>query len=316
MNKEILADITQKELLEAEKYKDDLIYGRIDKEDIENAEFLSQIQKDWLIKALDQFKRNSYTWGLDKTDSRITTFKRGEASILVADENQGKTTFLYFVARQNRKKYNHKVVYYSLEVTKDEMVDSIARQHAGITKLQYRDGEYYNNPEYLKKKKELEEQDDVDFIGRKASEVTTIEQIEERVRGLEDVDLLVIDNLSCLMSSNSDTNADFQDKAIRIIGLAKDLNIPIVLVHHYRKSDGRAKGGLFRPLHDMKGGGILKDLFPKVYQVTRNPDDTDPTVGDEFYLREGKLRGGDKKEQVMMFHNKGDFIDAPDQLGF
>lgn len=311
-----MADIEQKELLEAEKYRDDLIYNRIDKDDIENAEFLSQIQKNWLIKALDQSKRNSYTWGTDKTDSKITTFKRGEASILVADENQGKTTFLYYVARQNKKKYNHNVVYYSLEVTKDEMVDSIARQYAGISKLEYRNGNYYNNASYLRKKKELEEQDEVNFIGKKASEVTTIEQIEERVRGLEDVDLLVIDNLSCLMSSNSDTNADFQDKAIRIIGLAKYLNIPIVLVHHYRKSDGRGKGGLFRPLHDMKGGGILKDLFPKVYQVTRNPDDTDATVANEFYLREGKLRGGDRKEQIMMYHDKGDFIDAPDQIGF
>lgn len=259
-------------------------------------------------------KCNSYTWGLDSIDSKITNPKRGNLFILVSDENQGKSTFCYFFARANHKKYGHDVVYYNLEQTKEEVIDSTARQHAGITKLQYRDDNYRDNAKYKEKVRELREEKSINFIGRKADEMVNIDSVIKEIKEMDKVDYLIIDNLSCISMSGRDSNEETKEIIIKLNALAKEKNIPIVLVHHYRKDSG-ARKSIFRSTSEINGSGAIKNLAFGIIQVARHFDEEDPVLANDFYIREGKMRNADKKESVKVIHSKGLFIEDT-QAGF
>jgi len=248
---------------------------------------------------------DSYTWGLDAIDEKITTPKKGKVIVMVSDENQGKSTFSYFFARNNFKKYGHDVVYFNLEQTKDEVINDMATQYCEATKLQIRDNEHLTNPLYIKRKRELNEQEDICFLGRKAENVTTMREIRQRIKE-EPMDMLILDNLTCIEGEGGDRNTQIKNIALELISMSQQRNIPIVLVHHYRKRD-TANNALFRDVHNMEGSGSLKNLVPIVIQVARNVEPTSRSEFAEFSIREGKLRGGAKKETVTVYHNKGEF---------
>lgn len=250
---------------------------------------------------------NSYTWGLDEIDEKITTPKKGVVTVLVADENAGKSTFCYFLARKNKQKYGHEVVYFNLEQPKSEVINGMAIQYSGLSKIQVRDEKHLTNSLYLKRKKELEDQEDIVFIGRRSNEITTIEMIRDEVMKLENIDYLIIDNLTCVSLKEKKSEAEEVKEIIQIlIGLAEKMNIPIVLVHHYRKRQNNKSTQIFRDVHDMSGTRVIKDLVPLVIQVARGTDE-DGDGNKNFHIREGKLRNGDKKEMITVVHDKGEF---------
>lgn len=276
----------------------------LSRDDIQNSDMPEQ-DINWILSRAGKKHKNSYTWGVEEIDKKITTPKRGQLFLLVSDENQGKSTFCYFFARENKKKYGHNVYYYNLEQTKEEVIDSMARQYAGITKLEHRDNLHLKNKKYLDRVDELKNQEDINFMGRKANELANIDSVIEYVRKIGDIDYLIIDNLTCMTSNAQDANEDMKQTTMKLISLAEEMMIPIILVHHYRKGELKS-GQVFKSTSEIKGSGALKDLVPVVIQVARNNDE-DTSAHDEFHIREGKLRGGDKKERVMVRHKSGSF---------
>ena len=202
-------------------------------------------------------------------------------------------------------KYGHNVIYFNLEQTKDEVINDMATQYCGMSKIGIRDNQHLTNVLYLKRKKELETQEDIVFIGRKAENVTTIQEIKERICDTQ-MDFLILDNLTCIAGEGMNRNEEVKNITLELIKLSQTLNIPIVLVHHYKKRM-KSTMGVYRDVHDMEGSGSLKNLVPMVVQVARHPDPQNQNEEDEFYIREGKLRGGAKKESVVVHHDKGEF---------
>lgn len=251
---------------------------------------------------------DSYTWGLDEIDAKITTPKKKEVFVLVADECQGKSTFCYFFARENKKKYKHNVVYFNLESEKEYVINNMATQFSKATKLEVRDNKHYKMQRYQQRKKELETQDDIIFIGKKKGVIIDMDYIEKTVSSLGKIDYLIIDNLTCIsMKERKTESEEIKEIVICLIGMAEQMNIPILLVHHYKKRQDKSRK-LFRDLHDMSGSRVLKDLIPIIIQVALNPDPKTQRERAEFHLREGKLRRGDTKESVMVRHENCDFF--------
>ena len=256
--------------------------------------------------------RNSYTWGLDYIDENISTLKKRTLTILCSDENQGKTTFSFFMARKNAKKYGHRVVFYSLESQKEEMFQAIAFNYADISRIDERDETYLDNPKYLEKMKELEEQNDIEVIGRSARKATDISEIKKTMAMAGAVDLLIIDNLSCVSLTANKYNEHEAVKEIiqELLGLSQELDCPVVLVHHFRKRSN-AKSELFRSTHDMAGSGHIKNLAHKIVQVARKRGDE--ALSDEeraeFHIREGKVRNRGGDNEIFVYYKNGTFTE-------
>ena len=248
---------------------------------------------------------NSYTWGLDYIDEHIQTLKKGQFCVLASEENQGKSTFCYFMARENKKRYGHTVVYFNLEQTREEMIHGIARQFAGIDKRQLRDNEHETNDAYLLKKKQLEDDDSMIFIGSDEP-LLNAKKICEIVKSQPKVDLLIVDNLSVIENIDSDVNEGQKGIVMQFLRLARDANIPVILVHHYKKKQGKAKA-LFRDVAEISGSGIIKNVAHMIVQVARLPEADSEREKAEFYIREGKVRDGGTREEVMIYHDRGDF---------
>ena len=247
---------------------------------------------------------DSYTWGLDEIDEKITTLKKGQVSVLAADENQGKSTFSFWFARQNKKKHGHNVVYYSLESTKSEIHKSIAANSVGLTKIQYRDNDF--PPQYHEKIKRLEEDESVEIIGRKATELTYIEDIEAQVARKEKIDPLILDNLTCIATKEANENESAKIIMQKLISIAERGNFPIVLVHHYRKRAGSSTER-FRDIHSISGSRVIKDLACLILQISRTKDAKDEFEKAEFHIREGKDRMLGRPEEITIYFDKGEF---------
>lgn len=257
--------------------------------------------------------KNSYTWGLDCIDEQISTLKKKTLTILLAEENAGKSTFSLFFARENAKRYGHKVVLYSLESTKQELFQSVAFSYADISRIDERDETYLENPKYQEKIKELENQKDITIIGRTASSTMDMEEIESVLAQQGEVDLLIIDNLTCINKSSKEYNENIAVEKIikQLIGLSEKLDCPIVLVHHYNK---RPKGtsALFRSVSEASGSGAIKNLAHKIIQVARNRiTDRDEKITEEeqaeFYIREGKVRNRAGDNELTVYYKNGTF---------
>ena len=254
---------------------------------------------------------NSYTWGLECINKKITTPKKGKVFVMVSDENQGKSTFCYFLARKNYEQFKHKVVYFNLEQTKEEVINDMAIQYCGATKLEVMYNKHLEMRLYKEKVRELEEKKDIIFIGRKAENVTTLSEIKERLKEVE-LDYLILDNLTCIAGVGANRNEEMKNIILELISLAQKRNIPILLVHHYRKKSNKTVG-IYRDVHDMGGSGTLKNLAPVIIQVARNPEPETREEEAEFYIREGKLRGGARKESICVKHDKGEFLEIPEK---
>lgn len=255
---------------------------------------------------------DSYTWGLDCIDREITTVKKGTVSILGASENAGKSTFCFFLARQNAIKYGHKVVLCSLESTEDELHQMVAFHYANISRIEERDNSYLENPKYIEKIKELQNQEYLKIIGTSAAESTTVESIEKKVAENGEVDLLIIDNLSCLTLGVKEYSENEATKNIiqSLIKLSRRINAPIILVHHYRKLAGKSTDELFRGTDDLAGSGAIKNLVHKVILVARHRgSDVSPVERAEFHIKEGKIRTRAGGNEFMIYYQNGAFTE-------
>lgn len=267
--------------------------------------------KDMPLKFEKSKSKNSYTWGLDGIDEMISPLKKQTLTILCADENAGKSTFSHFFARQNAKKYGHKVVLYSLESTVEELHQSIAFSYAEVTRIQERDESYLSNPRYCKKIEELQDEKDITIIGRTAGKMTDMAEIEATLARHGEVDLLILDNLTCIELSNGKYNENEAIKEIimRLIDLSRKLDCPIVLVHHFRKRAYGKRSELYRGIHELSGSRVIKDLAHKVIQVARKRGEEVTSEIDraEFYIREEKVRNRGGDNEFMVYFRHGEF---------
>lgn len=271
--------------------------------------FAKENKTEQMITAKASNETNSFTWGIDCVDETTKTLKRGKLAVMVADENQGKSTFCFFLARKNYERYGHKVIYFNLEQTKEEVYHDDAIGYAGITKIEERDEKHLTSDAYKKRIKYLEEQKYVEIIGRRAEDVMPIDDIIKRVNEIGELDLLILDNLTCIGLKDGHYNENEATKEIiqKLIGLAQKVNIPILLVHHYRKRGQSKQKSIFRDIHELSGSRVIATLASIVIQVARNFTFDDPETKSEFWIKEGKVRGGGSRDETCIYFHKGDF---------
>jgi len=252
---------------------------------------------------------DSYTWGGDFIDKSIDTPKKGEVIVLAGDTNGGKSTYLDFMARQNAKIYNHKVVYFSLEQTKEEIYKKTALSYIGATNIEKRDNTYLNNRAYVQRLEQLREDKLIEIVGTKAENTVTINDLCDILKDNSSIDLLIIDNLSCFALDQNKAQ-DTQDIIIRLQWLSNKMNIPIILVHHYTKSGNSKSTGMFPSIESISGSSMITRLINSAIQVARNRDPQDDEDRSAFYIKQSKNRSGGTFGESTIYFSKGDFYET------
>lgn len=202
--------------------------------------------------------------GFTYLDTLLTGLGRSDLLILAARPGMGKTSFALNIATNVAKRQNVPVAFFSLEMTKDQLVSRILSSEAAIDSNAFRTGE-------------LSTEDWVDLTH--ASEVIarthiflddtsmiTIPEMKAKIRrinqdpGRPNIGLVVIDYLQLMSSGRRTENRvqEISDITRNLKIMAKELNVPIIALSQLSRSAEKNRTDHRPMLSDLRDSGSIE----------------------------------------------------------
>ncbi|MEK6880072.1 MAG: DnaB-like helicase C-terminal domain-containing protein [Nanoarchaeota archaeon] len=222
----------------------------------------TQLIKDYKLR---------YTWGTKNLDDTFAIIKRGIFIVLGSKRGNGKTTFVFDMACKNAN-LGHRVLFISLEMNSQQIKEDFARRRGSITIPE----EYnYQIPEnkqllYEEKIRELNNITNLFFSGVERGSSITWNGIEFLINEHKDLDLIIIDNLDLIEKNDKEDDFEKQKRIVKaMMNFTSKKQIPIILIHHYRKTSGGAKE---HGMDELSGSGKIADSAHYIVKITKNSD--------------------------------------------
>lgn len=266
-----------------------------------------QIKTLEIKKKLDKTKR--YTWGTRYLDTHFAIIKPTNFIVIAARRNSGKTTYTFDIACKNAK-LGHKTLYLSLEMDTDDILDDFGRKYSGITIEEEFDKKIPDHKQlaYNHRKNELTTIPNLILEGIRRSGNIEWETIVEIIKKHEKTDMIFIDNLDLIAGKDGEKDWDRQKRLVKqMMAFTADNHIPIILVHHYRKSNSNKDFGM----DEMTGSGKIADGADRVLKVVRCSDpnaEYPEKYKSTIYLQKGR---GYPETSASVYFIKSEFVDNP-----
>lgn len=250
-----------------------------------------------------------YTWGTPGLDSCIWAMKKYQFCVIAGETSGGKTAFAYHLAKENAK-LGHKVLFMSLEMSTQAMIEREALVYSGTTieedRLEKRPA--YKQKLYDNKIKELESITNLDLIGFPREASKTIETVFELVKERPGVDLIIIDNLDKVESPEGiKAFGRVEHICNEIIGFTKEENIPVILLHHYNQR----QSGKDRGVESLRGSTKVGHDADVILFLDRNMEkDAERIDKARLTIKAQKIRRTGDFCLGEVFFNRGDFTDT------
>lgn len=218
----------------------------------------------------DADKYKGFTSGFYDLDKVMTGLNKSDLIIVGARPAMGKTSFALNIARNAAVMANKKVLFFSLEMPKDQVAQRILSMEARVEGSKMRTGEIHDE-EWKRIAKATSVLSKTQIYIDDSSE-TTVPEIKAKIRRLKDVDLVIIDYLQ-LMNGTKRTDNRVQEvseitRSLKL--LAKDLGVPVItLAQLSRSTEGRGKS--HRPqLADLRESGSIEQDADIVLMLYRD----------------------------------------------
>ena len=281
----------------------DIRQGRVTKGpskigDIIVNEVYDKLQK---LSSADKDKYKGFTTGFTDLDKAITGLNRSDLLIIGARPAMGKTSLALNLARNTAMMGKKKVLFFSLEMTKEQLAQRVLSTEARVESTKMRTGDI-SGQEWANLATATALLSNCELYFDDTSNMT-VSEMKSRIRRLRDVDAVFVDYLQ-LMKSGSRVESRVQEvsEITRNLKLmAKDLNIPVVVLAQLaRSTEGRGKS--HRPqLADLRESGSIEQDADIVIMLYR----------DEYYATEKE----DAPEQERPAVNEAEFIIAKNRHG-
>ncbi len=291
-------------LLEAAEQKIyDIRQGRVTRGpakigDIIVNEVYDKLQK---LSGADKDKYKGYTTGFIDLDKAITGLNKSDLVIIGARPAMGKTSLALNLARNTAMMGKKKVLFFSLEMTKEQLAQRVLSTEARIESTKMRTGNI-SGEEWAKLATATALLSNCELYFDDTSNMT-VSEMKSRIRRLRDVDAVFVDYLQ-LMKSGGRVESRVQEvsEITRNLKLmAKDLNIPVVVLAQLaRSTEGRGKS--HKPqLSDLRESGSIEQDADIVIMLYR----------DEYYSGEKD----DQPEEPRPAINEAEFIISKNRHG-
>lgn len=195
--------------------------------------------------------------GIRELDDTITGLNRTDFILLGARPGMGKTSFALNIARHAAVKADKKVAFFSLEMSKEQLVSRLLSTEAMVEGTKLRTGRL-SEDEWVR----LIEAGDIlskTQLYFDDNPSITVPEIKAKLRRLKDVDLVVIDYLQLMTSSvRIDNRVQEISQITRNLKImAKELNVPVLTLSQLaRDSEKRTN---HRPvLSDLRDSGSIE----------------------------------------------------------
>lgn len=229
--------------------------GELRKIDSVVLDVLDQLNK---LSGPDKEKYRGITTGYSLLDRTLTGLNKSDLIILAARPAVGKTSFALNIATNVATKTDSAVAIFSLEMTKQQLVQRILSSTSGVSSQKMRMGEL--------------ETDDWSLIANAAGSVSktqiyiddtsgvSIGDIKSKSRRVKNLGLIIVDYLQLMRGSGkSDSRVnEISDITRSFKIMAKELNVPIILLSQLsRSNEKQARRPMLSDLRD--SGSIEQD---------------------------------------------------------
>ena len=247
--------------------------------------------------------------GFRDLDKKTAGFQKGDLIIIGARPAMGKTTFAENLAYNAATINNRGVLFFSMEMANNEIVDRMISDVSGVDNWKIRTGNV-TDEDYGKIGDALEEMDSVPLYLDDTSSMTILELRNKARRAAHDYDIgmIIVDYLQLLQGSDRYAGNRVQEVTEISRGLkqlARELEIPVIALAQLSRSvTGRDDP---RPvLSDLRESGSIEqdaDLVMFLHRVDyyhMNEPDFVPTNITELII--GKHRHGPVGKIELYFH--------------
>ncbi|HNW09325.1 MAG TPA: replicative DNA helicase [bacterium] len=204
--------------------------------------------------------------GFNDLDSLLAGLQKSDLVILAARPSVGKTSLALDMARNIAVKYKKSVGIFSLEMSKEQLVDRLICASAGVGLWKMRTGRLSENS------------DDFPRIGQAMSELaesniyiddfanTNVMELRTKARRLQmehSLDLIVLDYLQ-LMEGTGSRSSDNRVQEIAEIsralkGIARELNVPVLALSQLSRAVEASHPAIPKLSHLRESGSIEQD---------------------------------------------------------
>ncbi len=219
--------------------------------------------------------------GYRDLDSLLAGFQKSDLIILAARPSVGKTSFALDIARFAAVKARVPVGIFSLEMSKEQLVDRMLCAEAGVDLWKMRTGNLSDSPN----------SDDFPRIGRAMGVLSdapifiddtpgnNVMQIRTKARRLQaehGLGLMIVDYLQ-LMESHRKTKGDNRVQEVAemsrgLKGIARELNIPVIALSQLSRSVEQTKPAIPKLSHLRDSGSIEQDADVVMFIYRKSAD--------------------------------------------
>ena len=255
------------------------------------------------LYSLSKLEKGQYaglSTGFSELDRKITGLNRSDLILIGARPAMGKTSFALNLARNVAVYGRKRVLFFSLEMSKEQLAQRVLATEARIQSTKFRSGNL-TNQEWQQLAEASVFLSDAEIYFDDTANIT-VPEMKARARQLKNVDCIFIDYLQ-LMSSSKKTDNRVQEvseitRSLKM--MAKDLNIPVVTCAQLARRT-EEKGRSHKPqLSDLRESGSIEQdadivlmLYRENYYTQMQQSETDEDVQvDEAELLIQKNRHG------------------------
>lgn len=267
------------------------------------------------LDALNSEENNQYKGiptGISDLDNVITGLNRSDLILLAARPGMGKTSFALNMASYAALHGQHKVAFFSLEMTKEQIVSRLIASEAMVEGTKLRTGDL-NEDEWTRIIEASDLLSNIEFYVDDTPRIT-VPEMKAKIRRLRDIDAVYIDYLQLMGSSRRIENRvqEISELTRNLKIMAKELNVPVILLSQLsRASEQRAE---HRPLlSDLRDSGSIEQdadivlfLFRENYYSQSNEEFDENTNINSGECIVAKNRHGDTR--TVNLHWQGEYM--------
>ena len=207
--------------------------------------------------------------GFEELDRVTTGLNKSDLIIIGARPAMGKTSFALNLARNVAVRGHKKVLFFSLEMGKEQLAQRIVATEARVESTKMRSGKF-DMAEWQKLAQATMFLSDIELYFDDTSNIT-VPEMKARIRRLKNVDCVIIDYLQLMKSAvKTDNRVQEVTEITRSLKLmAKDLNIPVITCAQLARGTEQ-RGKSHKPqLSDLRESGSIEqdaDIVMMLYR--------------------------------------------------
>lgn len=220
--------------------------------------------------------------GFSLLDKYMTGLNKSDLILIGARPAMGKTSFALNIARNIAVKAKKKVVFFSLEMGREQLAQRVLSTEARVESQKMRTGELTDD-DWSRIGQATLALNDAELYFDDTSTIT-VPEMKARVRKMRDVDCVIIDYLQLMTGTKKRTESRVQEvseitRSLKL--MAKDLKIPVITCSQLSRST-EARGKSHKPqLSDLRESGSIEqdaDIVLMLYRESYYDEDKNETV--------------------------------------